>query len=252
MFDTSPAGQNPGTLTNVVAGDWTMSPGGGRTGWAINFDGVDEYIDCGDVQQLNSTSMFSITLWTTADRTDTRQNWIKKYQNNPNHILFSLWNDGNAVLRIANGGTNRFAYFDIATPITLGEWFFIAAVYDGTQSANDEKIRMYYRLEDGDLVEPSLTFNGTLPSTTADLSGQDMGIAVNGGIGSEDYYDGLIDDVRIYGHALHEGLIRTIAKRRGISYEMAPRYKAPEAEVGEGPADNVPAKVHSYRQRRVA
>jgi hypothetical protein len=55
---------------------------------------------------------------------------------------------------------------------------------------------------------------------TITLTGTHLRIGANP---TDAFTDGQIDDVRLYGRALHSSEIRLLASRRGIAYEMAPR-----------------------------
>jgi len=51
---------NHGTLTNMDAGtDWVGTPGG----WALDFDGTNDYVDLGDKAVFFQANAFTISLW---------------------------------------------------------------------------------------------------------------------------------------------------------------------------------------------
>jgi len=73
-----------------------------------------------------------------------------------------------------------------------------------------------------------LFFNGTevLSDTQAGASSIATTRAFIGQTQNVQFFSGFIDDVRIYNRALSPDEIRTLATRRGIAYEMAPRRRS--------------------------
>ena len=63
LFDVS-GHHNHGTLTNMdPATDWIMSP----YGWALDFDGAGDYIDCGQKLLTTPSKSFSVLVWAKRD-----------------------------------------------------------------------------------------------------------------------------------------------------------------------------------------
>lgn len=104
----------------------------GRNGFAWEFDGVDDKLDCGNDASLNLTTSFSIsawinvTTWTTNNGIVTRmtashvRNWvIYLYDNNEIGVLIGTGADYD---RITSAGNN----------LDVNQWIHITYTYDGT------------------------------------------------------------------------------------------------------------------------
>jgi hypothetical protein len=162
----------------------------GKTGsGALLFDGSTGYVDAGLPQKLNLTGQLTASAW------------IKPTSNAKQDVIIQDW-DGTATpwyLRMYDNhtvafGTYRFITFGVppfeakgttAVNLTDGNWHFLAGTYDGTQ------FKVYV--------------DGALVATLADPYGitrgnqpVNIGRNSNGGEGSHDYFQGTIDDVKVF------------------------------------------------------
>lgn len=107
-----------------------------------------------------------------------------------------------------NGGNIYKDYVTI--PLNQDQWYHIAWVFDGTQGSNDAKIKLYLN---GQLQNP-LNFNenidgnppGTALTSLASTT-ENMKIGVSGE--ANDYFEGAIDDVRIWNVSRSESEIQS-------------------------------------------
>lgn len=177
---------NTGTLVGGVS--WTTS---GKNGNALDFNGTTGQveIDAGPLA-MDNLSTFTAMAWVENDigtgaGTDdivgwwdypSSASWIITHHNN-NNYFFSI--EGKASIFAGTVGT---------------AWTHVAGTYDGST------MRLYV---DGTQVASQSGLSGTLPSSTAD-------IIIGGQQNDSNYFDGTIDDVRIYNRALSQSEIDTI------------------------------------------
>jgi len=174
--------KNDGTIYGAA---WT---GLGRHGHALDFDGVDDYVDLHDIGVAESWPC-SVAAWvlTTAsghfgiiyaDGNTTSTTPIFSYYNHPDtdHAAYHIRND--AGVEYSGEGT---------TIITDGTWHFIALTVDGTTA------RLYV-----DGVQEDST---PVPDQPITMDFSSIGMRNYGGT-LQNYWDGIIDEVRIYRRAL--------------------------------------------------
>jgi len=161
---------------------------------ALQLDGIDDYVDCGNDASLDITDEITLAAWVNPrDIGNSEGNpWIMK---------------GNQSYAIKTRGLTRrdaieffiyendwhTAHFTVAESFNY-EWHHVAGTYDGSQ------LKLYI---DG-VLEVVTDYTGSIASTTHN---------VNIGRNSEatdHFYRGLIDDVRIYDCALNHAEIREL------------------------------------------
>lgn len=100
--------------------------------------------------------------------------------------------DTRDVVALMGNGSNAYGY-TTGNPLTTGVWHHVVSVFDGTQTGNAARLKVYV-----DNVQQTLTYNLTIPAT--------VGAATNyhqiGLYGGTYYYKGLLDDMRLYNRAL--------------------------------------------------
>jgi pimeloyl-ACP methyl ester carboxylesterase len=151
-----------------------------------------------DVTQLTSASKFTLEALIKID--STASNWttiIRKGYNGNNRIMFHVGPGDNSLWLIMNNNSYSEGY-TAAGVISPGNWYHVAAVFDGTQTGNANRLKIYLNG-----VQQSLSFNGTIPATTSSLlANQSFYAGSNHSDGHIDH----IDEVRVWNTAL-SGLI---------------------------------------------
>jgi hypothetical protein len=172
----------------AVAGDpqWVT----GQISGALNFDGVDDYIDCGTSSAFDLTEV-TVACWikvTTFDKT-----WQAIVTKGDNSWRIHRWSNGNGI-NWAHTGLSPLSVGG-TTNVNDGAWHHIAGTYDGTN-------RVLY--VDGQ-VDASDTPTGTISvSTHPVLIGENAQATGR-------HWSGLIDDVRIYDYGLSRAEILYLA-----------------------------------------
>lgn len=154
----------------------------GRVGRARDFDGNDDYIDCGSDNSLRITGQLAISAWIRIeDPEQFRYMRIasKKWQWDSNSGYELEYNPAQDCLTVLGGGSN----YARANNVNLDTgWHQVVGVIDDTVGT------LYV---DGN--------DRTSDSTVGSLSGNNRALRVGKQSGDSDYFNGGIDEVRISG-----------------------------------------------------
>ena len=191
---TDLAGGNNGTLTNTGGDgpDFNSEKLG-----CIDFDGTDDYINCGNVTDANGLSAMSFCIWAKLNTMTADETYISKWKySSPRQGCFSLETatvGGDTELRVyvainlTEGGGNIIDTAD--APLTTN-WQHVSFVYDGSLAAAS-RVAIYV---DG-VKSATATTLGTIPtsltSSSADLEigrWEGLGRKFNGSIASVGFY----------------------------------------------------------------
>jgi len=128
LFDHSGYG-NHGTLTSMdPATDWKMT----EKGWALDLDGVDDYIRFPRPPQITSTGPATISLWAKLTEAPALLNLFNLSDGTNNIMLAYWWNNGNGMI-VRNGTNSRNTQSFSSNPdITL--WHHYAFVRTGNNN----------------------------------------------------------------------------------------------------------------------
>ncbi len=191
---------NNGTLTNGPKWATGIKPlsGGASGGGALSFDGVDDYVDAGSAASLNLTNAISVELWVNPItlKADSYIAAHGTYQSK-GWVIYGTSAEVDIWMANAGGGV-----YGIASPVlAVNQWTNIAFTYDGIN------LRTYINsvLKDIDALTAPIDY-GTKTKTL--FAFQESGNAAR-------YFNGLIDDVRIYNRALTATEIRYHYNRGG-------------------------------------
>ena len=180
--DSSPYG-NHGTIYGAT---WTD----GKFGKALSFDGVDDYVDCGNDESLDITDEITIAVW------------VKPFSVSISNagIVAKPWNDQYGL--VLNQDRFQFAYYladgsggtlNSITTATTDKWYHVAVTITSEHLAT---------LYINGAYDNSKNLGQNLKSHPAAVN-----IGWDGESGAR-YFNGLIDEVRIYNRALSAEEIR--------------------------------------------
>jgi hypothetical protein len=197
---------NHGTLTN---GPQTTI---GKLGQALSFDGTNDYIVIANESNFDfeATDPFSISVWLKPDTTNTLgQNPVVKsldsgtytgwhfiinqgvtpLDNNPGRIALFLWNvNGSVGIEVATLNS---------TNLNDGSWHHYVVTYSGSSLASGIKI-----YEDSRALTTETGNNNISGDTILNDAAVGLGARSDGAPSNSEFYDGLMDDVRIYNRSL--------------------------------------------------
>ncbi len=189
---TDSVGNNNGR----VIGNPQWKPSAGKIGGAMEFDGDGDYVEIGRESNFDIADQITVSAWIKVNQFD--KEWqaviakgdsawrIQRNQNN-NSLEFAC-----SGLKIPSGAPWGNLYGE--KNVNDGKWHHIAGIYDGNKM---------YLIIDGD-VDTSQPASGRI-----NTNDQPVYIGEN----SENtgrYWNGLIDDVRIYNYALSERNVKTL------------------------------------------
>jgi len=171
-------------------GDQTSDPPivQGKIGKARDFDGSADHINVSDDASLDTTSALTFETWIKID-TDTENTIINKYSQNSSEgyggYLWQYIASSNKVGHLMYVGTDSECSYVYSAELELGQWYHLAVTWDGSNR---------YVYTNG-VQSDSDSCSGTMDTTA---SYPDFRIGRRRANGSyTDYFDGLIDEVRI-------------------------------------------------------
>lgn len=164
----------------------------GKYGSALDFDGVDDLVSIADAADLDLTSAFTLEAWVRPDTLTAGRPVIAKSESaggNSGYLLSARYAANNTTGFVASSG----AFKSVSRPSPLPEavWSHLAFTSDGTN------LRLYV---DGKL-------EATAPAIAAKATAANLVIGQGQVLGG--YFDGMIDEVRIYADTLSESVIQT-------------------------------------------
>jgi hypothetical protein len=177
-----------GNTGSISGATWTS---GGKFGSALSFDGVNDWVAVADANSLDLTGALTLEAWVKPTTLGGWRTVLLKEQ--PGELVYALYaatSAGPPAGHVYVGGGEADAGAPAALP--LGVWTHLALSYDGSQ------LRLY---EDGNEVA-SRSLSGAIATSSGALR-------IGGNNVWGEWFHGLIDEIRIYDHALTAGEIQT-------------------------------------------
>jgi len=185
-----------GTQTSVgtctTSGTAWGNGASGHINSSLNFDGTDDYVDCGDINQSDSLANITVSAWVYSTNFNQNAMLVIKH---PVNSVWELYLESNAI-RWRGGGTA------------------------GTLAKNLPSNNQWHNI--------TVTQVGTLATMFVD--GINKGSAIVNALGSSNlnvnigkfdntyYFNGKIDDVRIYNYALNPEQVKTLYNGGAVSF----------------------------------
>ncbi len=187
IADDSGANNYDGTVSGATSGASGSTTTAFYNAGAYNFDGTDDFIDMGsNVGNFTLATPFTVSAW------------INPVLDLQNHAIYgNTWSNAGYLLRVTSENKIRFilvengsVYNGVDSNVLSSGWHHVVGSWDGTN---------VHVFVDGTEQSVTPVQNGTV--TTITSSGNAY-IGRTGETGAEHYFDGLIDDVRVYDRAL--------------------------------------------------
>jgi len=150
-------------------------------GYALDFDGTDDFIDFGNSSSVNITDYITLEAWIKSDKFEATQSIIKKNGSGSGYEL-SLSDAGKIFFRL-NANTTYRVNSNSLYPHDGNTWMHVAATYDGT----DMIIYINGNPEATVLGPASIVTNNKFLVIGTDADNND-----------KLFFDGAIDEVRIW------------------------------------------------------
>jgi hypothetical protein len=161
--------------------------------YSLSFDGIDDYLDVGNLSILNSVTSYSSSSWIKCSSFATGKRIWGRYVLGDFHYLTVQATSGN----IAYSMTKSFptAQIDTVNGISLNTWTNVITVYDGTLAAAD-RLKIYIN----GVLQSVTSINTAQTSTGANTANMSVYIAAINGLTNP--FTGNIDEVAFYDYAL--------------------------------------------------
>lgn len=205
--DSGAAPAAPGTLSGSAARIGN-TPGGASIG-ALDVSLPNSFVTAGDVEKLDGLSQFTLTGWINLQGTPGHGNRIMSKQvpsGNFDGFSFALNNPtggaterraDNFQLNMALGGAGGFAFHTSGADLGAdNQWVFVAATYDGTQSADN--LRFY----SGDTLLGVTQLGNASSVIVGSLLANDMEFKVAAQSAGTVSPPAWFDDIRVYDQVL--------------------------------------------------
>jgi hypothetical protein len=179
----------------------------GKIGAALEFDGSDDYVDCGNDPSLNINDKITVAAW--VKTTSTAHGYFVSKGTAWDEIgHYAIGQEYNVPLtfQFEIAGSGGTVELDSNIAVNDGQWHHIVGTYD------DPVVKVYI-----DGVEVNTM---TQPSS---LTGSTVGGLTIGQRGSGNIIGGIIDEVRIYNRALTEPeILAAMEGSEGYPYALGP------------------------------
>jgi hypothetical protein len=171
----------------------------GKFGNALSFDGIDDCVKVPDAPVLNP-SVLTVCAWVRLSAySSTFQSIVNKGSGGATRYQLRVDPTPTNLFEISVGDGTTFTMVYSTTVPALGSWYFVAATADGSV------VKIYV--------------NGVLEnykSQTAPITPVAQFLVVGARDDAKQWFNGLIDEVRVYNRALTAGEIRRIMYMRGV------------------------------------
>ncbi len=163
-------------------------------GSALQFDGVNDYADCGNGASINNLTRFSVSLWFKADVIPSSSGDYFISQRDLSSVVWAFILHGDFSGRVAGAviadGSNAISTTDFIP--NIGEWYHGAMTYD---DLGDRKIRIY-------INGTEQSYFHRQPASGTMASNPSVHVAIGNRIGGGRDFGGSVDEVSIYNRAL--------------------------------------------------
>jgi len=129
---------------------------------SILLDGVDDYVTFGNMSSFSGATQFTFSGWYKMNVKPATDGLFDVHIDNNNFFNILPFSNGVMYIQFKVGGTLSFAQINYNSLITQGQYFHIAVAYDGSQSTNSTKLKVYI-----DNVNISFNSRSTFPSSLA-------------------------------------------------------------------------------------
>ncbi len=217
---------NTGTATGGPAGTT------GQLGRALSFDGSDDYVSVADANSLDQTTAMTVAFWAKPNSESGTDALVLKWNESSSQQSWAVqvFDGGSSILvhtPTSNSDDSTSGTYNLsASEWQAGSWKHVAFIFDGAGSGNAGRLKLYL-----DGTQVSLTsFSGTVPSS---LNTSTANLEIGGfSTVAGRYFDGTIDDVRMYSRTLSADEIKRLYNVRPATVNASPTSKLTSGLVG--------------------
>lgn len=200
---TASKGGISGTLTNAIPTSAWQFPPVCKAGQCLKFDGIDDYVNLGNVPNTAGVNKLTIAYWVNPSNfSPNNQTHISRWATGIGTQPGNVWgirsaNTDEIRVDIATGAGGIGENFTTSNlDLVAGKWSYLTIVYDGSAVSSANRVKVY---KDGVLVNGSAT--ASIPTALNSITTEAVTIAerLNS---NQQYFNGLIDDVQLFNDAL--------------------------------------------------
>lgn len=187
IADSSPSGNN-GTITGAT---WNTQ---GKYGSALSFDGVNDLASIADSSSLDLTNGMTLEAWVKPASVLTNYRTII-LKERPNGAAYTLYGNSNTNRPMGEIAKSNGSIVDVkgTTQLPANTWSHIATTYNGSQ--------FKFFLNGVQVATKNTTGNLFVSASPLKLGGNS--------IWNDEFFNGMIDEVRVYNRALTAAEITT-------------------------------------------
>jgi len=218
--------RHDGTITPSSSGNTTVGTCGsgtstemwndgtnGKMNGSMGFDGTDDYVVTTTDSRLQGNNSFSVTAWVKPNSFGSANAVVALFGSSTDKgYWLNVGSDGSVTLWISTNGSAQSAPPTYAGTISTGQWSHLVGTFDGSA------IKIY--------VNGRLISSGSVSGPVHTVSTSNAFAIGRLGATSADYFNGLIDDVRIYKYALSSQQVLTVMNDGAIRF--APLTGSPQ------------------------
>ncbi len=166
----------------------------------LDFDGDDDYVNCGDIDAFDNLTEFTIEAWVYWHNLTPLGTIISKRTSHRDKIQLGLGASGygaeigtvdDLLFQIGDGTLGKA--YTTGGIISINTWYHIAVVFDGTQATNAEKLKLYVNGN-----QHMLTFIGTVPDASNFQNTAPITLGKETTYNTVTNLDCILDEVRIW------------------------------------------------------
>ena len=169
----------------------------------LHFDGIDDFVNVGDVDALDGTSTLTIEMWVNIETWGTWNTFFSK--NDGDRIQFQLWpTEGDLAVIVESpmsGHSGGYGYTQ-TQPVYTGEWFHLAMVYNGNGATDADRLKLYINGAQQTLAFLMPDVPTTTPNTDAPVL---LGAET---VANPFGFNGQMDEVRVWSTARTESEVQ--------------------------------------------
>lgn len=194
--------------------------------YSFTFDGVSKAINCGNFEELDNSQFCTISLWLKPNDLGSINRLTGKYR--AAQFRLSVLQESNQITFVISNGVSVRGITTTSPITSTSAWYHICCVFDGTQSTNADKCKVYVNG-----VNQTLSFNGTIPTNIHDFKNSVQVPWWIGRSAGSGYTDGKIDEVNVMDYAFTPAQVTTLFNA-GSPEDVTPFAPVHGWRMGEG------------------